>query len=210
MFDLDGVLVDSRAPFARSINAALIAHGLRPRDEEELHACIGPPLDATFERLAGAGAIVASCVEAFRESYAACAASETPVFDGVPALLDGLAARMPLVVATSKPQGLADRLLDDLALSRYFVAAVGPLPDEEHEPKAVTVGRALRVLPAGSRTVIVGDRSFDIAAGRAHGLMTIGVLWGIGGEAELRAAGADLLARTPAQLRRLMLEDEAV
>ena len=28
LFDLDGVLVDSRTPFARSINAALVAHGI--------------------------------------------------------------------------------------------------------------------------------------------------------------------------------------
>jgi phosphoglycolate phosphatase-like HAD superfamily hydrolase len=56
-----------------------------------------------------------------------------------------------------------------------------------------------------SRPVMVGDRSFDIEAGHAHGLLTIGALWGIGSEAELRAAGADLLARSPAHRRTLLL-----
>lgn len=31
LFDLDGVLVDSRVPFARSVNSALTSHGLTPR-----------------------------------------------------------------------------------------------------------------------------------------------------------------------------------
>jgi len=51
LFDLDGVLVDSRTPFARSINAALVAHGLPAHPEEELHPFLGPPLHATFASL---------------------------------------------------------------------------------------------------------------------------------------------------------------
>ena len=34
LFDLDGVLVDSRAPIARSINHALERLGLAPRPEQ--------------------------------------------------------------------------------------------------------------------------------------------------------------------------------
>jgi phosphoglycolate phosphatase-like HAD superfamily hydrolase len=41
LFDLDGVLVDSRVPFARSVNSALISHGLTPRLEHELYQYLG-------------------------------------------------------------------------------------------------------------------------------------------------------------------------
>jgi phosphoglycolate phosphatase-like HAD superfamily hydrolase len=44
LFDLDGVLVDSRTPFARSVNGALASHGLAARPEHELIQYLGPPL----------------------------------------------------------------------------------------------------------------------------------------------------------------------
>ena len=38
--------------------------------------------------------------------------------------------------------------------------------------------------------VMIGDRKFDIAAGRRAALETIGVTWGFGTRKELEAAGA--------------------
>jgi phosphoglycolate phosphatase len=62
----------------------------------------------------------------------------------------------------------------------------------------------LRELPPRSRPVIVGDRKHDIVAAHTHEILAIGVLWGIGSEAELSAAGADTLARTTGELETLL------
>jgi phosphoglycolate phosphatase len=51
---------------------------------------------------------------------------------------------------------------------------------------------------------MVGDRSFDVEAARAHGLLAIGVTWGIGSAAELTAAGADVLIGAPGELETLL------
>jgi phosphoglycolate phosphatase len=185
------------------MNSALTTHGLQPRPEEELHTYIGPPLHRTFERLVGAGPLVESCVEAYRDRYRTHAASETLVFDGIRELLERVAESMPVIVATSKPQALAEPVLVALELRPFFRAVVGPGLDA-HEPKEVTVARALLEIPEQTRPVLVGDRRFDITAGRAHGLETIGALWGIGSERELREAGADLIERSPASLATLM------
>ena len=80
----------------------------------------------------------------------------------------------------------------------------GPSLEAEDEAKSVTVGRALETLAPGTRAAIVGDRRFDVAAGRAHAITTIGALWGIGSETELRDAGADHLAESPAHLADLL------
>jgi phosphoglycolate phosphatase len=53
--------------------------------------------------------------------------------------------------------------------------------------------------------VMVGDRHHDVDAGRAHGLHTIGVTWGIGSAAELGEAGADHVVDAPSQLEELLL-----
>lgn len=205
LFDLDGVLVDSRAPFARSVNSALAAHGLPPRPEHELRQYLGPPLHRTFEVLVADRSLVQPCVDLYRARYRELAASETTVFPGIREILDSLSGQLPLVVATSKPRALAEPLLGALGLRRFFTAVIGPELDSENEQKTVTVGRAMRELPPGARPVMVGDRKHDIQAAHDHGLQAIGVLWGIGSKEELRTAGADALVCTPAHLATLLV-----
>lgn len=200
LFDLDGVLIDSRGPIASCTHAALVAHGLEPREPAELHRFIGPPLHETFVLLAGAD-LAPACVATYREIYRERAAAETPVFDGIAELLAALRGR-PLAVATSKPQAIAEPLLAALGLRDHFAAVAGP-PLEEDQPKERTIARALRALDVPTATM-VGDRSFDIVGAHAHGLRAVGVLWGIGDEAELRSAGADALAASPAELLTLL------
>lgn len=198
LFDLDGCLVDSRVPFARSINAALDEHGLPQRPEHELHTFLGPPIHATFRDLFGDEALVQSLVDSYRRRYRERAAAETPVFDGVPEVVAELSLRMPLVVATSKPHAMADPLLEALGLRAHFRAVVGPDLTAVDEPKSATVERALTHV--SGRVVMVGDRRFDVEAARRHGLRSVGVLWGIGDADELRSAGADALVERPDQL----------
>jgi phosphoglycolate phosphatase len=204
LFDLDGVLVDSRVPFARCVNEALDTQGLALRPEDELHQYLGPPLHRTFQALVGDESLVQPCVDSYRARYRELAASETTVFPGMCELLDELSDRLPLVVATSKPRALAEPLLESLNLRSFFVAVIGPELDCENEQKAVTLGRAMREFAPEANPVMVGDRKHDIAAAQEHDIRSIGVLWGIGSEEELRAAGADALAHTPAELATLL------
>jgi phosphoglycolate phosphatase len=206
LFDLDGVLVDSRVPIARSINHALRRHGLEPLAEEALHGFIGPPLHETFrELLARAGADPAgadSCVSAYRERYAERSLLETEAVHGVGEVLEALAPRRALAVATSKPVEFAQPILETLGLARLFRAIVGPPLDPRGEPKRETVARALDAL--GLRdAALVGDRQHDVAAARANGIASVGVLWGIGSQAELVEAGAEHLVEAPGDLLRL-------
>jgi phosphoglycolate phosphatase len=204
LFDLDGVLVDSRVPFARGVNSALTSHGLAARPEHELHQYLGPPLHRTFRALVGEESLVQPCVDAYRARYRELAARETTVFPGIREILDALSERLPLVVATSKPRALAEPLLDALNLRGFFAAVIGPELDSENEHKAVTIGRAMRALSPDARPVMVGDRKHDVAAAHEHDIRAIGVLWGVGSELELLTAGADALARTPAELATLL------
>ena len=207
LFDLDGVLVDSRNAFATSVNAALLTHGLPPRPPQELHRYLGPPLHATFEELAGDGSpAVDELVRSYRDRYRRTMAEESVVFDGIPEALAALSAEVPLVVVTSKAQQLADPLLEALGLRRWFGAVVGPDLAARHEPKRVTLERGLRLLPGHvERPVMVGDRLHDVAAAQAHGLPCVGALWGVGGAQELLAAGAEMLADAPSDLPDLLL-----
>lgn len=212
LFDLDGVLVDSRDAIARSINHALEAHGVAPRPEEELHARIGAPLPSVFvDLLTAAGrdpSHAASCVRSYRERYGPASLEETRVFEGVPAVLERLGQGHRLAVATTKPAEYARPILEALALIGHFETVVGtPLHATRSEGKDVTIRRALDALgvppPAAdtaSEGTMVGDRHFDVRGARANGLYAVGVTWGAGSVAELVAAGADAIVDRPADL----------
>jgi phosphoglycolate phosphatase len=207
LFDLDGVLVDSRTAFARSMNAALVEHGLPERPAADLHPYLGPPLHRTFATLAaetGAGEeLIDGLVMSYRARYRATAVADSAVFPGMAEALAQLADVMPLVVATSKPQALAEPLLEQLGLREHFRAIFGPSLQARDEAKSETIARALEDLPHAQRPVMVGDRKFDVLGARAHGLPCVGVLWGIGTERELREAGALVLVEEPADLPQL-------
>src|SRR3954453_14082581 len=92
LFDLDGVLVDSRGPISSCINHALAAHGLPERDPAALYRSIGPPPLRPVAQLLGesvASPAVARCAATYRERYAVASLTETAV---TPGIVDVLAA----------------------------------------------------------------------------------------------------------------------
>lgn len=208
LFDLDGVLADSRAAIARSMNHALLQVGLAPEAETRLHPLIGPPLHDAFAHVLADRdadpALVDPCVHHYRERYRTACVEETLPMDGMRDAVRELAERLPLAVATSKPAAFARPILEALELAAYFRAVVGPSLDARGEPKTVTVGRALEALGAEGPTAMVGDREHDAIAARAHGLVAVGVTWGIGSADELRRAGVDHLVEHPAALLELL------
>ena len=201
LFDLDGVLIDSRTAIVRCIQHALRENGAPVPPARELERFIGPPLIDGFAELAGAEK-VAACLASFRERYAHSSLEETVAAPGAAAALAAVAARVPAAVATSKPRAFAEPLCERLGLAPHLQAVVGPELDAPEEVKTVTVGRALAALGlrAGAAAPLVGDRSHDAVAARANRIPCVGVLWGIGDAAELRAAGADPIVAEPAAL----------
>ena len=199
LFDLDGVLLDSRVAIVRCVEHGLRAHGVPvPGD---LEWCIGPPLIDAFAQLAGPE-LADACLASYRERYVTSSLEETTVVPGAPEALAAVAARVPVAVATSKPRAFAEPLCERLGLARYLRAIAGPALDAPEEVKAVTVARALAALGLGrgADATLVGDRRHDVEAARANGIACVGVLWGIGDEAELRAAGADAIVASPREL----------
>lgn len=201
IFDLDGVLVDSRAVFLSCVNHAFAKLGLPARADEELLPYIGPPFAYAFGELLGVAhdaPIVTACIDGYRERYATASLTETTVAPGIPEALEALDGRR-LAVATSKPQAFAEPLLEAMGLRAHFAVVAGPDLSARAEDKTETLGRALHTL-GPTRAVMVGDRSFDISAAHAHGLPAIGVTWGIGTPGELHDAGAERTIDSPDEL----------
>src|ERR1019366_4488870 len=179
IFDFDGVLVDSYRAVTGAINAGLGEPGLPAREPAELRHFIGPPTFTAFSELTGeppASDAVAAIVATYRERYAAVYLTGTAVFDGVVGMLDALARRMPLALATSKSVLFAQPLLEQLGLDRYFAVVAAAADDDTADDKTAIVGRALDALDRAG-AVMVGER---------------------------RAAGADAIVEEPGELVALL------
>nr|QOL00454.1 5'-nucleotidase [uncultured organism] len=202
--DLDGCVIDSRASIAASVDEALRRYGLAALAADEIDGLIGPPILAGFERLLArrnsSQPSPAQLVATFRERYAVVSLTQTTLFPGMEAALEALGTRAALVVVTSKARFLAVPILEALGIADRFEAIFGPAPDRPAEPKTETLARALAGRPRTAGECMIGDRSHDIDAGRAHDMPTIGVTWGSGSAAELTQAGADYVVDDPADL----------
>ena len=127
---------------------------------------------------------------------------ENRVYDGIPELLaERRAAGQRLFVATSKPTCFAETIAAHFGLADYFEAVYGSELDGTRTDKKELLAHLLAEEDLCPReTLMIGDRRYDIEGGAANGLATVGVAYGYGGEAELRAAGADHLCDSPAAL----------
>lgn len=208
-FDLDGCLVDSRAPISQAMNAALDDLGLTTMDPAALHPYIGPPLLESFERILGSldtdPALARQAVTAYRRAYPDLALRSTRPVPGIADVLAALDGRVTMMVVTSKPVEYAEPILEAVGLRSCFEAVFGPALDALTEPKATKLEEALAVAGVAaherrSAAVMIGDRRHDVAAGKHCGTATIGVTWGVGDRAELTAAGADLVVDHPSEL----------
>jgi phosphoglycolate phosphatase len=115
-------------------------------------------------------------------------------------------AGLQLMVATSKPEVQAVRVLKHFGLAEYFEHICGaPLGNEDGARKAAVVRQALGYAKDISSVVMVGDRRHDVEGARENGIPCIGVLYGYGSREELAVAGASFIAEDLVGLKKLLL-----
>src|SRR5690606_23963505 len=106
---------------------------------------------------------------------------------------------------TAKNEPHARKIIAHLPFGHRFDDVIGASMDGRLSHKQELIAEAMRRLSlAPAQCWMIGDRHMDIDGARHHGMRNIGVLWGFGGEAELRGAGADRLAAAPAELHALL------
>ncbi|MBR2445904.1 MAG: HAD family hydrolase [Clostridia bacterium] len=204
LFDLDGTLTDPGEGITRSVQYALDKFGIHVEDRKQLFCFIGPPLHESFEVYYGFSRPDAmKAVDYYREYYAVKGIFENLVYDGIPEVLAKLRdSGVRICLATSKPEVFAKQILEHFGLDGYFTAVAGSEMDGTRTKKAEVVERALGLLgnPDAGDCVMIGDREHDVLGGAAHGLDTIGVLFGYGSCEELEHAGATHIAAKPIEI----------
>ena len=199
LFDLDGTLTDPGPGIIGCIEYALRGLDRDPADYPGLERFIGPPLYDSFLEMLGGEEEAHAAVELYRERFGSVGLFENRLYDGIEACLAELASHgCRMMVATSKPRVFASRIIEHFTLGTYFEAVYGSELDGRLSGKPDLVAHILEA--AGlekAETVMIGDRSHDIAGAKANGIHSVGVLWGYGSFQELAEAGADRLCDSP-------------
>ena len=214
LFDLDGTLTDPKLGITSSVQYALRALGIEEPSLDKLEPFIGPPLTDSVREFYGLeGERLAMAIDKYRERFATQGIFENEIYPGIPQMLADLKAKDKiLAIASSKPTLFVEQILEHFEIGKYFDHVVGSNMDGTRGTKEEVVEETLRQMltvemtPAQKRDAVamVGDRKFDIEGARAHGITSVGVLFGYAPEGELEEAGADYIVNSVRSLQVLL------
>ncbi len=207
-FDLDGTVTEPFVGITNAIIYALEKMGAKIPEREELKPFIGPPLMYSFKNYCGMSEVdAARAVSLYREYYSDKGIFELTLYDGISDVMKRLHDRgIKQYLATSKPEPFAVRIAEKFGLE-FLDGVAGASFDSSRAEKDQVIEYALkRFCASPSRTVMIGDRKYDIEGAKKFGLKSVGVLYGYGTREELERAGADRIAEKPSEIDNVIFE----
>ena len=213
LFDLDGTLADTAPDLAAAVNLLRTVRGLEPTAYDILR----PTASAGARGMIGASFGLTPDDEGYAElrdgffsNYEAAMAVHSSLFDGIPALLDGIeTAGLQWGIVTNKPKRFTDPLLPQIGLAHAACAISGDTTPHAKPHPAPLLEAARRLNLAPQDCWYVGDDLRDIQAGKAAGMLTIACGWGYCGPLEPQHWQADYLFQQPSELLALLKQVHA-
>jgi phosphoglycolate phosphatase len=206
VFDLDGTLIDSSADLVRSVNATLarIAPQAPALPPDRIRSFVGHGARTLVERTLAEARLARRAEDVlpvFLDVYRAHLLDETRLYPGVAEAIEGLDGYR-LAVLTNKPGDMSRTILEGLGVAHRFVRIWGPEDVPARKPDPAGLRRLMEEAGAGpEETAMVGDSAVDVRTGRAAGVLTVGVSYGLDPEG-LRAEPPDVTLDDLRQLRR--------
>ncbi len=210
VFDCDGTLVDGQASICNAMDQAFAACGQALPNRHQVRRIVGLNLPQAIKLLLPAAdeALRHGIDEAYRSAFRTAREAGhlvEPLYDGIAPLLAELRGRgWTLGVATGKSDRGLEHCLAMHGLTAYFVTlqTADRHPSKPHP--AMLEAAMAEALADPASTVMIGDTAYDIEMAVAAGVRAIGVDWGYHTAQELRDAGAEAVALSPAELGELL------
>jgi phosphoglycolate phosphatase len=214
IFDLDGTLVDSLADIAHHLRRTMVAFGMPEPSDEQTRAWVGGGAKDLIARAANVVGVERLPDQQFLDDMHAAFISEyrrqpmiqTALYSGIAECLDELSANgTMLAVLSNKPHDLTVEISRQLLHRWTWHSIVGLREGFAKKPDptgALEIATAANLAP--SESTFVGDSDVDIATGRAAGMRTVGVTWGIGLPDALINAGPDIVCSSTTDLARII------
>jgi phosphoglycolate phosphatase len=188
LFDLDGTLTDPYRGITNSIKYSLKKLGIFEEDENKLKLFIGPPLEKSFAKYFSFDKNTAQkAVEYYREYFSEKGMYENTLYNGIEHVLKELNNKnKKCIVATSKPEIFANRILEHFHIDTYFNYVVGSNLEGTFVEKEDIIKHILEKYTLNKKeTIMIGDRKYDIIGANKNRIDSIGVLYGYGSKEEV-------------------------
>lgn len=194
IFDWDGTLADSAGYIVSTLQKAIAALDLPPREDWQIAELIGLGITDGMRRLYPEYEIATllKLLMTYRQHAVPARVYEAPLFDGAEHALSSLHAdRYRLAVATGKPRaGLDGALSTHTALQPLFeITRCADETADKPNPRMLSEILAATGVNA-ERALMIGDTEYDMAMACALGMPALGVACGVHDAGRLRKAGA--------------------
>jgi len=191
LFDLDGTITDNSEGVYKSFEYALNHYGIKVDNLSDLSPVIGPPLKNSFmDMYSFSEEKAVEAVAKYRERYSVTGIFEGYIYPGIHELLKDLSSRgYKIVLATSKPEAFARRILEHFGLTEYFYFIAGAEIGDRISEKEDVLEHIIKSLEISdvSQCLMIGDRKYDLIGAAHFGMDAMGVLYGFGDMEELCA-----------------------
>lgn len=211
IFDFDGTVADTGEGILKSLQYSFEQMGHEVPDLSDLKKFIGPPIHYSYVTFYGIDeSEVEQYIKKYRERYRKIGIFECFVYDGVIETIKELRKNgVKIGIASSKPIKLIFDVMDYLKITEYFDAVVGTQFDDSNHPgKTDLVLESMKKLSDGDkkRTLMVGDRFFDIDGAKGAGVDSVGVTYGYGSREEFEEHGATYIIDNAKELLKIVGE----
>ncbi len=207
-FDLDGTLTNPERGLIASFEYAFKKMGIEYGPRESLKRFIGPPIYEEWQREFGfTPEESARALLIFREFFSVYGWWDNELYGGVPEMLSSLkAAGKKTVLATSKPEIFAKKIVKLFDIERYFDFVGGAATDKTRDKKHEVLKYSLDSIGVTdySSVILVGDRIYDAEGARMLGIDSMGVLYGHGSREEIESSGFTLIAETVSDINKFL------
>lgn len=208
LLDFDGTVANTGIGITKGVAYALKHYGIEVEDLNTLNDFIGPPLGESFQKYFGFSEEQGNeAVTIYREYYGPYGLYESELYEGINDLLEQVTkAGGKIVLATSKPEESARKLLKHFNVESYFEFIAGASQDLKLHRKGDVIRYAMNSINIPKeQAIMIGDRSQDVQGAKENELPCIGVLYGFGDREELELAGADYIVEDMKELTSLLL-----
>lgn len=209
--DLDGTVTESAEGIINSVAYALEKLGKPVEDKSALRCFIGPPLTVSFHEFFGFDDETAALgVKYYREYYPEKGIFENRLYDGIAEMLEKLSKTdKKIILATSKPEPFAVRILEHYGVAQYFDLIAGSSFDGTRNDKTDVLKYAIEQLQIEDiiEAIMIGDRKHDIIGARDVGMQCAYVLFGYGSREEAEQYRADYIIENVKSLEAFLLDN---
>ncbi|MCL2154524.1 MAG: HAD family hydrolase [Leptospirales bacterium] len=206
VFDLDGTLLDTLDDLADSMNYVLEANGFPIHDINEYKYFVGNGLRNLVTKALPIehrnNEAIDSAFNNMLEEYRKRWYNKTTPYDGIPELLDQLAAReIKLAILSNKEHGITLKIVEKFLSKWKFEVVFGERMGVPRKPDPTSALEIIKILGTPADNIIyLGDSGSDMQTANNSGMYAVGASWGFRGTEELLEAGAQCIIDTPMEL----------